>query len=326
MNLKNEIFDINGEDEFNKRALSIFNFQYEKVSIYKSYVDHKKIDPKSINHYTEIPCLPIRFFKSNNIIAKDKKEKITFLSSGTTNQARSKHLVHDVDLYQKSFLKTFEQNYGNVEDCIILALLPSYQEQGNSSLIYMADELIKNSGHQLSGYLSINNEETVDKINKLKDQKVILIGVSYALLDLAENVELPPLSSWIIMETGGMKGRKKEMVRDELHLILRKKYQCENIHSEYGMTELLSQAYAKTNGEFYSPSWMKILIRELEDPLSYNSFGKTGGVNIIDLANIYSCSFIETQDLGRVNENSSFNILGRYDQAEVRGCNLLSFN
>ena len=253
MNLKNEIFDINGEDEFNKRALSIFNFQYEKVSIYKSYVDHKKIDTKSINHYTDIPCLPIRFFKSNNIIAKDKKEKITFLSSGTTNQARSKHLVHDVDLYQKSFLKTFEQNYGNVEDCIILALLPSYQEQGNSSLIYMADELIKNSKHQLSGYLSINNEETVDKINKLKDQKVILIGVSYALLDLAENVELPPLSSWIIMETGGMKGRKKEMVRDELHLILRKKYQCENIHSEYGMTELLSQAYAKTNGEFYSP-------------------------------------------------------------------------
>ena len=185
MNLKNEIFDINGEDEFNKRALSIFNFQYENVSIYKSYVDHKKIDPKSINHYTDIPCLPIRFFKSNNIIAKDKKEIITFLSSGTTNQARSKHLVHDVNLYQKSFLKTFEQNYGNVEDCIILALLPSYQEQGNSSLIYMADELIKNSGHQLSGYLSINNEETIDKINKLKDQKVILIGVSYALLDLA---------------------------------------------------------------------------------------------------------------------------------------------
>ena len=212
-----------------------------------------------------------------------------------------------------------------MKDQIILALLPSYKEQGNSSLIYMVDQLIKESDEE-SGYLEPNSNLTIQKILKLKEKNVSLIGVSYALIDLIENFDLPSLKNWNIIETGGMKGRKKELIREELHEILQRGFETENIHSEYGMTELLSQAYSTQKGKFKSPPWMKFLTRELEDPFTYCQYENTGGLNIIDLANIYSCSFIETQDLGRMHKDGTVSILGRFDQAEIRGCNLLTFS
>ncbi len=325
MNFVDKIFKIKNENEFNELALSIFRYQYENISIFNTFINSRNVSLKQINHYSQIPFLPIQFFKSHDIIAKNKSIKTTFLSSGTTKQVRSKHHIHDLDLYKKSFLTGFSDTYGEIKNQVILALLPSYQEQENSSLIYMVDHLIKNS-NQESAYLEPLSSDTIQKILNLKDENVTLIGVSYALLDLIENFDLPKLKKWNIIETGGMKGRKKELIREELHQILKKGFGSENIHSEYGMTELLSQAYSTSNGKFRTPPWMKFLIRELEDPFAYTRMEKTGGINIIDLANIYSCSFIETQDLGRKHQDQTVSILGRYDQAEIRGCNLLTFN
>lgn len=325
MNFVDKIFKIKNENEFNELALSIFRYQYENISIFNTFINSRNVSLKQINHYSQIPFLPIQFFKSHDIIAKNKSIKTTFLSSGTTKQVRSKHHIHDIDLYKKSFLTGFSDTYGEIKNQVILALLPSYQEQENSSLIYMVDHLIKNS-NQESAYLEPLSSDTIQKILHLKDENVTLIGVSYALLDLIENFDLPKLKKWNIIETGGMKGRKKELIREELHQILKKGFGSENIHSEYGMTELLSQAYSTSNGKFRTPPWMKFLIRELEDPFAYTRMEKTGGINIIDLANIYSCSFIETQDLGRKHQDQTVSILGRYDQAEIRGCNLLTFN
>ncbi len=325
LNFVDKIFKINSENEFNELALSVFRYQYENIPIYNTYINSRKISLNQIQHYAEIPFLPIQFFKSHEIIARNSSTATTFLSSGTTNQERSKHYVHNLDMYKRSFTTGFQNIYGDVKDQIILALLPSYQEQGNSSLIYMVDQLIKESNEQ-SGYLELNSELTIQKIHDLKDENVLLIGVSYALLDLIENYNLPRLKTWNIIETGGMKGRKREIVREELHEILQKGFGKENIHSEYGMTELLSQAYSTQGGKFTTPRWMKFLIRELEDPFTYCQYEKTGGINIIDLANVYSCSFIETQDLGRMHKDGTVSILGRFDQAEIRGCNLLTFN
>jgi len=250
--------------------------------------------------------------------------QMTFTSSGTTGTTTSKHHITDLRLYQESFLRAFELFYGPVSNFCILALLPSYLERQGSSLIYMVDSLIKKSSHPSSGFYLNNLNDLKNQLHSLQNdkKKVLLMGVSFALLDLAEIIDFP-LKNTLVMETGGMKGRRKEMIRSELHSILKKAYGVEYIHSEYGMTELLSQAYSYGKGIFNCPYWMRILIRDTEDPLHYQRFGKSGGINIIDLANINSCSFIATQDLGKVYSNGSFEVLGRYDHSDVRGCNLM---
>lgn len=324
MSLSKRIFNISNEDEFNSIALEVFDFQYKNIPVYKKYVDLVKSQTKSINDYKEIPFLPIDFFKSNHIIADNSKIEKTFLSSGTGNTIRSKHLVKDLKLYEQTFSAGYKHFYSDPKEWTILALLPSYLDQGDSSLIYMVNNFIKKSENPESNYINYDLDVLKNLILKLKNKNVLLIGVSYALLELSE-LESFNLENWVIMETGGMKGRRKEMVRQELHQQLKKAFNVDAIHSEYGMTELLSQAYSKKNGIFKTPPWMKFIIRDFEDPYSLAKINSSGGINIIDLANIYSCSFIETQDIGKEVEKDSFEILGRFDQSEVRGCNLLSF-
>jgi len=320
MNLENSIFSIASDEEFNKLALEVFHFQSKECEIYSEFLsqfNHKT--PQSIE---EIPFLPISFFKSHSIISKNKTAELTFLSSGTTVSNRSKHLVNKSELYRKSFLPTYNRFIGDPMDQVILALLPNYLEQGNSSLIYMVDELIKQTKNDLSGFL-LNSLDEIESIyhQALKaGKKVVIFGVSYALLDLAEKGI--DLANALIIETGGMKGRRKEMTKEELHSVLCHGLNVPFISSEYGMTELLSQAYSDKNGLFKNPPWMKILCRDVNDPLSYVQPGKTGGINVIDLANIYSCSFLATQDLGKI-EDGMFRIMGRFDNAEIRGCNLM---
>ena len=324
MSLSKRIFNISNEDEFNSIALEVFEFQYKNIPVYKKYVDLVKSQKKSINHYKEIPFLPIDFFKSNHIIADNSKIEKTFLSSGTGNTIRSKHLVKDLKLYEQAFSAGYKHFYSDSKKWAILALLPSYLDQGDSSLIYMVNNFIKKSENPESNYINYDLDVLKNLILKLKNKNVLLIGVSYALLELSE-LDSFNLEKLVIMETGGMNGRRKEMVRQELHQQLKKAFNVDAIHSEYGMTELLSQAYSKKNGIFKTPPWMKFIIRDFEDPYSLAKINSSGGINIIDLANIYSCSFIETQDIGKEVEKNSFEILGRFDQSEVRGCNLLSF-
>ena len=324
MSLSKRIFNISNEDEFNSVALEVFEFQYKNIPVYKKYVDLIKSQTKSINHFKEIPFLPIDFFKNNKIIAENSKIEKTFLSSGTSNTIRSKHFVKDLKLYEQSFSAGFKYFYSDPKEWTILALLPSYLDQGDSSLIYMVNKFINKSENSESNYINYDSNVLKNLILKLKDKNVLLIGVSYALLELSE-LDSFNLENWVVMETGGMKGRRKEMVRQELHQQLKKAFNVDAIHSEYGMTELLSQAYSKKNGLFETPPWMKFIIRDFEDPYSLAKINSSGGINIIDLANIYSCSFIETQDIGKEVEKDSFEILGRFDQSEVRGCNLLSF-
>jgi hypothetical protein len=324
LSLSKRIFNISNEDEFNSIALEVFEFQYKNIRVYKKYVDLVKSQKKSINHYKEIPFLPIDFFKSNKIIADNSKIEKTFLSSGTGNKIRSKHLVKNLELYEQSFTASYKHFYSDPKEWTILALLPSYLDQGDSSLIYMIDNFINKSENSESNYIKYDLDVLKNLILKLKDKNVLLIGVSYALLELSE-LDSFNLENWVIMETGGMKGRRKEMVREDLHRQLKKAFNVDAIHSEYGMTELLSQAYSKKNGSFKTPPWMKFIIRDFEDPYSLAKINSSGGINIVDLANIYSCSFIETQDIGKEIEKDSFEILGRFDQSEIRGCNLLSF-
>jgi phenylacetate-coenzyme A ligase PaaK-like adenylate-forming protein len=324
LSLSKRIFNISNEDEFNSIALEVFEFQYKNIPVYKKYVDLIKSQSKSINHFKEIPFLPIDFFKNNKIIADNSKIEKTFLSSGTSNTIRSKHFVKDLELYEQSFSACFKYFYSDPKEWTILALLPSYLDQGDSSLIYMVNKFINKSENPESNYINYDLNVLKNLILKLKDKNVLLIGVSYALLELSE-LDSFNLENWVVMETGGMKGRRKEMVRQELHQQLKKAFNVDAIHSEYGMTELLSQAYSKKNGLFETPPWMKFIIRDFEDPYSLAKINSSGGINIIDLANIYSCSFIETQDIGKEVEKDSFEILGRFDQSEVRGCNLLSF-
>ena len=321
LSLIEKIFNINDETDFNSVALEVFHFQYQNTAIYKSYVDLVK--SKNIEHYLDIPFLPIQFFKSSAVIAKNRSIKKVFKSSGTTQNNRSEHYVHNLDLYEKSFNMGFENLYSDINEWTVLALLPSYLEQGDSSLIYMVNHFI-NQGNLDSRYIDFNFDTIKSLSEKLKNKKVLLIGVSYALLELAEKGSLD-LNNWVIMETGGMKGRRKELIRNDLHKQLMASFNVNSIHSEYGMTELLSQAYSKGNGVFTTPHWMKIIIRDFEDPFTYKRPRLSGGLNIIDLANIYSCSFIETQDIGKELDNGEFEILGRFDNSEVRGCNLLSF-
>lgn len=318
------IFNIQDDIEFNDCCLQTFHYQITNCEIYRYYVQYIGVDPQHVKHYTQIPFLPIELFKSQRILASGRVPQVTFSSSGTTGMITSKHEVANVAIYETSFRKAFEAFYGNPADIAILALLPSYLERSGSSLIYMVDDLIKQSRQPASGYFLYNHQDLANTLAKLSAEKTetVLFGVTYALLDFAEQykVDFPSL---VIMETGGMKGKRKEMIREEVHEILCKAFHVPSIHSEYGMTELLSQGYSTGNGIFKCPNWLKILVRDTNDPLSLLTDAKTGAINVIDLANIYSCSFIATQDLGKIYPDGSFEVLGRFDQSDIRGCNLL---
>lgn len=324
-NLQRRIFNISSNADFGETALEIFNYQYNNNALYHNFIKCLGKDSSKIKTPYKIPFLPVEFFRNHKIISGDLPVEMIFKSSGTTGITPGKHFVNDLGLYEESFLKSFRLFYGEPEEYLIAALLPSNTEIEGSSLVYMADNLIKRSKNPHSGFYKSNIKDLILTIGKAKKekQKVLLLGVSFALLDLAE-IQSPDLSGVIVMETGGMKGRKKELTRSELHSILKEKLNVLSIHSEYGMTELMSQAYSKGDGIFYCPPWMKIIIRDLQDPLTlYNEPARTGGINIIDLANINSCSFIATGDLGMLHEDGGFEVLGRFDNSDIRGCNLL---
>ncbi|MEP2772555.1 MAG: acyl transferase [Fulvivirga sp.] len=312
-------------NNFEDTALQVFRYQANHNVVYKEYLDNLNIKVNNVNSCLEIPFMPISFFKHRQIKTEQWDEEIVFKSSGTTGQVRSEHYIKDLSFYTDNTQQIFQYVYGDPSQYNFLALLPSYLERQDSSLIYMVDELIKN-GKASSGYYLNNLDDMVSKINLLqkRGEKIFIIGVTFALLDLAENYNLN-LEESIVMETGGMKGRRKEVIRSELHQILCKAFNVSKIHSEYGMTELLSQAYAIKEGIFYPPNWMRAYSRNINDPFEIK-FQQIGGLNIIDLANIDSCSFIETQDMGRVYEDGGFEVIGRIDNSEIRGCNLLVTN
>ncbi|QOD59923.1 acyl transferase [Polaribacter haliotis] len=322
--MEKDIFNIQNTKEFKEVTLAVFKHQFKNNKVYRSFCDLLYVHPSSISKIEEIPFLPIQFFKSRKVVASLEEVEEIFTSSGTTGSITSKHFVTDIKVYKESYLKGFAHFYGNIEDYAVLALLPNYLERKGSSLVFMVDDLIRKSKNEESGFYLDNIDELAEKLSELdkKGQKTLLIGVSFALLDLIEKQQFN-LKNTIIMETGGMKGRRKELIREELHNILKNGFGVEEIHSEYGMTELLSQGYSKGNGVFETPPWMKILTRDTEDALTINSAGKNGGINVIDLANYNSCSFIATQDLGKVHENGTFEIIGRFDNSDIRGCNLM---
>jgi phenylacetate-coenzyme A ligase PaaK-like adenylate-forming protein len=323
--LEELIFSLKNQADFRETALEVFKFQYKNNTIYREFIDSLGRDVNDIKDPGEIPFLPIEFFRNHKIVTGSLPTEMIFESSGTTGMTPGRHFVSDLRLYEESFVRSFRLYYGAPEEYLIAALLPSYTEREGSSLVYMADCLIKMSRNPLSGFYRNNIEELLQMIKKAKirNQKILLLGVSFALLELAENYS-PDLSGVIVMETGGMKGRRKELTRQELHSILKQRLNVQSIHSEYGMTELLSQSYSKGDGIFYSPPWMKIVIRDPQDPLFLlKEPGVTGGINIIDLANINSCSFISTGDLGRIQSDGGFEVLGRFDNSDIRGCNLL---
>ena len=319
-----DIFAISNQKQFEKMALKVFRHQYENNIVYREFCELLKTDSHKVKSLEQIPFLPIQFFKSHNVVSNTNAIEEVFTSSGTTGAITSRHLVTDASIYEESYRKGFSEFYGNIEDYVVLALLPSYLEREGSSLIYMVEDLIKLSNQTESGFYLHNHDELIKKLIELDQsgQNVILIGVTFALLDLIEKQQFK-LQNTIIMETGGMKGKRKEMIREELHQQLCEGFGVSVIHSEYGMTELLSQAYSLGEGVFECPSWIQILIRDTEDALTYIPQGKTGGINVIDLANINSCSFIATQDLGKKNPNNSFEVLGRFDNSDIRGCNLM---
>lgn len=320
----NRVLGLSTEVEFNDLALSVFKYQHQNNKIYNAFVKSLNKEAESIKHYTEIPFLPIGFFKTHDVLCNGKRDDfIVFTSSSTTSETPSKHIVSDLSVYEKSFIKGFERVYGKPSDLVILALLPNYLEREGSSLVYMFDKLIQLTNNPMSGFF-LEDATLIDKIETLKQQnkKILLVGVTYALLDLAEK-GISLNDNFMVMETGGMKGKRAELLKEELHQILKQKLSVSTIHSEYGMTELLSQTYSKGDGVFDCPPWMKILVRDIDDPLSYVKENKTGGINVIDLANINSCSFIATQDLGRLKSNGQFELMGRFDNSDVRGCNLM---
>ncbi len=326
-----DLFSISNQKQFEKIALKTFRYQYENNLVYQEFCDLLNTNVQKVKTLQQIPFLPIQFFKSHAVVSNNETPQAIFTSSGTTGMTTSQHLVTDVSLYEESYRIGFSQFYGNIENYVVLALLPSYLEREGSSLIYMVDDLIQLSNQPESGFYLNNHDELIEKLIALDNagQNVILIGVTYALLDLIEYSQSISFPLWglggstIIMETGGMKGKRKEMIREELHQQLCAGFGVSSIHSEYGMTELLSQAYSLGEGVFECPSWMQILIRDTEDALSYITNGKTGGINVIDLANRNSCSFIATQDLGKKYANGTFEVLGRFDNSDIRGCNLM---
>ncbi len=341
----NDLFNIKTEAYFQQKCLETFNYQYENIEVYRRFVDYLNIKPEEVNEVEKIPFLPIEMFKNHTILDQNKKTDLYFQSSGTTQMNLSKHWIADEKLYQESIVKSFEQFIGKPEDYIFLGLLPSYLEKQNSSLIYMVDFLMKKSGKPENGYFLYNHSELFEILKELKKQnkKVILFGVAFALLDFLDFAEnnnqiIESSDQLIIIETGGMKGRKQEMTKDELLKIFHKGFGIEKIYSEYSMTELLSQAYSLGQNIYETPNWMRILVRNTEDPFSYLEAGRNGAINIIDLANRHSCSFIATQDLGKILMDSEilrsahndkeissnqFQVLGRIDHSDIRGCSLL---
>ena len=322
--MQETIFNINSDVDFTKTALQVFKHQFKNNRVYRSFCDLLYKHPSDIHTVQEIPFLPIQFFKSRKVLSSLGEVDEIFTSSGTTGSITSKHFVTDINVYKKSYLNGFAHFYGNIEDYVVLALLPNYLERKGSSLVFMVDDLIKKTKNSESGFYLNNLDELAKKLVYLnkKGQKVLLIGVSFALLDLIEKQQFN-LKNTIVMETGGMKGRRKELIREELHQILQKGFGVDRIHSEYGMTELLSQGYSKGKGIFETPPWMQILTRDTEDALTINPNERNGGINVIDLANYNSCSFIATQDLGKASKNGTFEIIGRFDNADIRGCNLM---
>jgi len=326
------VFSLRNKKDFEKKTLEIFRLQAKGNPVYKKYIEQLGIKAETVKSVSPLPFLPIEFFKTHEVVSQSSvigHQSSVFLSSGTTSENRSKHHVSDISLYEKSFRKCFDIFYGDVSQYAILALLPGYYENRNSSLIYMMQDLIKRSKNKHSTFYNHKDETLLQVLQTLlqKKQKVILFGVSFALLDFAEQFSLPNGEgrggAFTVIETGGMKGRREEITREELHKTLCEKFGVEKIHSEYGMTELLSQAYSNGDGIFKCPPWMKVFVRDVNDPFQILPHGKTGALNIIDLANIYSCSFIATQDVGRTNANGSFEVLGRMDNSDLRGCNLL---
>lgn len=325
------IFKIQSEQDFNGLALALFRLHLEHNPVYRRFVHYLRPDlnPEEITHYSRIPFLPIDFFKTQKVFLDGFEARDYFMSSGTVSQGavQSRHYIADKGLYEQCFLKAFRLFWGDPQDYVFLALLPNYLEQPHSSLIAMMGKLIELSRaqHPESGFYLYDTRELAEKLKVLEAQgtKTMLFGVSFALLDLAENFPMP-LQHTLVLETGGMKGRRKEMVKEELHRILRDAFQVSAIHSEYGMCELFSQAYSTgKDGRFRCPPWMKIIIRNSQDPLSLEKEGRTGGINVIDLGNIHSCPFIATQDLGKYHADGSFEVLGRFDNSDIRGCNLM---
>ena len=321
MDWNTRVFQNHTSESFKELAIKIFHFQAKNNTVYSNYINHLGLNISSINEIQDIPYLPIDLFKSHEVICEPNNRRVTYTSSGTGG-ALSNHIVHDLSIYEDSFKSGFEYFYGDIKEYTILALLPSYIERKGSSLIYMCEKLIQQSQKKDSGFYLNEHELLFETLKKLesKNSKTLLIGVSFGLLDFVEAFPLE-LKNTIVMETGGMKGRRKEMIRKELHKILGKGFHQKDIHSEYGMTELLSQAYSKGKSLFKCPPWMQASCRDANDPLSVNKI--SGGLNIIDLANIHSCSFIATQDLGKIYPDGSFEVLGRFDTSDVRGCNLM---
>ena len=319
-----DIFSIQTDADFVQAALQTFGYQYQHNQVYQRFCTLLGRTPDKVRQLTDIPFLPIEFFKSEVVHCGNERPTTVFTSSGTTGSRTSRHYVKDLMVYQQSFRKGFADFYGDIEEYTVLALLPSYLERTGSSLITMVADLIERSGSADSGFYLNEYDLLAKKLTALdrSGRKVLIIGVSFALLDLVETHRFQ-LKNTIVMETGGMKGRRKELIREELHAILCEGFGVEHIHSEYGMTELLSQAYSAGSGLYESVRWLKVLIRDTNDALSYQRPLKTGGINLIDLANIHSCSFIATQDLGRLHPDGRFEVLGRFDNADIRGCNLL---
>ena len=330
-----KIFRITAAD-FDSLAIEIFHFQYGHNPIYKAYCDALKMNPKEVTKLIDIPFLPVGFFKTHEIKTTEFEPQIIFESSGTTQSVTSRHFLRAVDLYIESFTKCFESFYGSTDGWCIIALLPSYLERANSSLVFMVNTLIEHSTHPRSSFYLADFSKLYDTLQELEraKQKTLLIGVSFALLDFAERYSLQ-LRHTVVMETGGMKGKRKEIVRAELHSTIREKFGVSVVHSEYGMTEMLSQAYAQRDGIFHHPRWMKVLIRDEEDPWQIDTvetltphdtrlLATRGIINIIDLANVYSCSFIATDDAGILHLDGSFEVIGRVDNSDVRGCSLMA--
>lgn len=323
MNLEQKIFEVT-DATFEATALAVFRYQYENVAVYRNYVDALGKKVAEIQSLSAIPFLPISFFKTHQVVGNKQDAKLVFESSGTTGMQSSKHYITHPNMYEKSLLNGFEKAFGDPKQYCFVALLPNYLERQNSSLVYMVNHLMGESKHEKNGFYLYNHEELFETLQELEEQKqpTLLFGVSFALLDFAEKYALS-LQTTKVIETGGMKGRRKEITRAELHETLCQAFGTSAIYSEYGMTELLSQAYSKKQDEYHCPPWLRVVLREVNDPFSYVKQGEKGGINIIDLANLYSCSFIETQDLGCVNANGTFSVLGRFDTSDVRGCNLM---
>ena len=318
-----QVFSIAGKQQFDRIAMRIFRRQAENCAVFRDFIKGLRINPAEVSAVEQIPFLPIEFFKSHQIVTTNEPAEIIFTSSGTTGITTSSHYVTDASWYIKSFRNAFELFYGDIKSYTILALLPSYLEREGSSLVYMADDLIRQSGNPNSGFFLYDHQKLYHLLKKQQQSRMptLLIGVTFALLDFIEQCPIS-FRELIVMETGGMKGRRKEMIREELHRQLCSGFGVSTIHSEYGMTELLSQAYSKGDGIFNCPPWMRITTRDPNDPLTLLR-NKTGGINVIDLANINSCSFIATQDLGKVYQDGTFEVLGRFDNSDIRGCNLL---